>query len=263
MKLPGGTRRTAGAGDRNRGTVRRAFALAAGLTATLGLAQLGLAATERATNAQSNVLAGYNFGFYIGVPGAVSASIVVPKLNCSATRSSTTPSSTTPSAGTAIDPGVGIQSVNSYARLSLACSPQGVASYTPSLVVNGTTKNITSDRAQIGDTVEFAVSQSDAIVTVSVIDLTHKFNATSNGTGSGTGEGILAGDFPAVSGGTTLGVPNFGTLVFSSAVTNGYPLSSSGKQLQTDDLYSGSTLQIKTTASASNKEAFTTVFAHS
>jgi hypothetical protein len=257
VKLPGATRRTACAGDRNRGTVRRAFALAAGLAATLGLAQLGLAGTERAANAQSNVLAGYNFGFYIGVPGAVSASIVVPKLNCSATRSSTTTS-----AGTAIDPGVGIQSVNSYARLSLACSPQGAASYTPSLVVNGTTKNITSDRAQGGDTVEFAVSQSDAIVTVSVIDVTHKFNATSNGTGSGTGEGILAGDFPAVSGGTTLGVPSFGTLVFSSAVTNGYPLGSSGKQLQTDDLYSGSTLQIKTHASAGNKEAFTTVFAH-
>jgi hypothetical protein len=54
-----------------------------------------------------------------------------------------------------------------------------------------------------------------------------------------------------------------GTLVFSSAVTNGYPLGSSGTQLETDDLYSGSTLQIKATASASNKEAFTTVFAHS
>jgi hypothetical protein len=116
--------------------------------------------------------------------------------------------------------------------------------------------------AQVGDTVELAVSQSDTIVTVSVIDLMHKFNATSNGAGSGTGEAILAVDFPAVSGGTTLGVPSFGTLVFSSALTNGYPLSSSDKQLQTDGLYSSSTLQIKTTASAS-KEAFTTVFAHS
>ena len=128
----------------------------------------------------------------------MSAIIVVPKLNCNGTPRPP---------GSAIDAGVGIQSVNSYARLSLACTPHGVARYSPSLVVNGTAKNIASDRAQPGDTVEFAVSQSDAIVTVSVIDLTHKFIATSNGTGSGTGEGILAGDFPAVSGATTLGCP--------------------------------------------------------
>ena len=127
---------------------------------------------------------------YIGVPGAVSATIVVPKLNCKAT----------PPAGRSIYVGVGIQSVNSYARLYLACTPQGVARYYPSLVVNGTIKNIASDAAHAGDTIEFAVSQSDSQVTDSVIDMTHKFIVTSNGTGSGTGEGITAGDFPVVSG---------------------------------------------------------------
>ena len=114
--------------------------------------------------------------------------------------------------------------MNSYARLYLACTPQSVARYYPSLVVNGTIKNIASDAAHAGDTIEFAVSQSDSQVTDSVIDLTHKFIVTRNGTGSGTGEGITAGDFPVVSGSTTFGVPNFGTLAFSSALINGYPL---------------------------------------
>jgi Peptidase A4 family len=251
VKLPGLTARTARAG-RNERRTRRALALAVGLTAMLALAQLALAATERAASMPSTVLAGYDFTYYIGVPGNVSATIVVPKLSCMGT----------PSTGSAIDAGVGIQSVNSYARLALACTPQGVASYTPSLVVNGTTKNIASDRAQPGDTVVFVVSQSDTIDTVSVIDLTHKFNATSNGSGSGTGQGILAGDFPAVSGGTTLPVPNFGTLAFTAAVTNGYPLGDPvATYLQTDDLTVNSKVQIKTTISASNKEAFTTAFA--
>ena len=100
--------------------------------ATLGLAQPALAATAPVTSTQSTVFAGYNFANYIAVPGAVSATIVVPKLNCKAT----------PPAGSSIYVGVGIQSVNSYARLYLACTPQGVARYYPSLVVNGSIKNI-------------------------------------------------------------------------------------------------------------------------
>ena len=135
---------------RHGGMMRRALGLAAGLTATLGLAQPALAATAPVTSTQSTVFAGYNFANYIAVPGAVSAIIVVPKLNCKAT----------PPAGSSIYVGVGIQSVNSYARLYLACTPQRVARYYPSLVVNGTIKNIASDVAHPGDTIEFAVSQS-------------------------------------------------------------------------------------------------------
>ena len=153
----------------------------------------------------------------------MSAIIVVPKLNCKAT----------PSGGSSIYVGVGIQSVNSYARLYLACTPHRVARYYPSLVVNGTTKNIASDVARPGDTIEFAVSQSVSQVTGSVIDMTHKFIATSNGTGSGTSEGIMAGDFPVISGATS-GVPNFGTLAFSSALINGYPFGSAETGLQAD-----------------------------
>ena len=83
--------------------------------------------------------------------------------------------------------------------------------------------------------------------------------------GSGTGEGITAGDFPVVSGSTTFGVPNFGTLAFSSALINGYPFGSARTGLQADNLYASSTgpLQIKTTRSANNKEAFATLFRHS
>ncbi len=235
--------------------IRRALGFAAGLTATLGLAQPALAATAPITVTQSTVFAGYNFANYIGVPGAVSAIIVVPKLNCKATLS----------AGSSIYVGVGIQSVNSYARLYLACMPHHVARYYPSLVINGTTKNIPSDVAKAGDRIQFAVSQSDSQATGSVIDMTHKFVATINGNGSGTGEGIMAGDFPVVSGATTSRVPSFGTLVFSSALINGYPFGSAGTGLQADNLYasSGGLLQIKTTYSASNKEAFATVFQHS
>ncbi len=234
--------------------MRRALGFAAGLTATLGLVQPALAATAPVTSTKSNVFAGYNFPNYIAVPGAVSATIVVPKLNCKAT----------PSGGSSIYVGVGIQSVNSYARLYLACTSHRVTRYYPSLVVNGSTKNIASDGSRPGDTIEFAVSQGVSQVTVSVIDLTHKFIATSNGTGGGTSEGITAGDFPVTSGATT-GVPNFGTLAFSSALINGYPFGSAETGLQAVDLYATSTgvLQIKTTYSASNKEAFATVFEHS
>jgi hypothetical protein len=230
----------------------RALGPAAGLMATVGLAQPALAATV--TNTQSTVFAGYDFANYIAVPGAVSAVIVVPKLNCKAT----------PSAGSSMYAGVGIQSVNSYARLYLACTPRGVPRYYPSLVVNGSVKNIPSDVARAGDRIEFAVSQSDSQVTDSAVDLTHTFIATSQGAGSGTGEGVVAGDFPGVSGATST-VPNFGTLVFSSALINGYPFGSASPGLQTDNLYASSTgpLQIETAYSASNEEAFSTVFEHS
>jgi hypothetical protein len=225
-----------------------------GLMAAVRLAQPELAAMAPVTSTQSTVFAGYNFPNYIAVPGAVSATIVVPNLNCKAT----------PAGGSSIYVGVGIQSVNSYARLYLGCTPQHVARYYPSLLVNGSTKNIAGDVAHPGDTIEFAVSQSVSKVTDSVIDMTHKFIATSNGAGSGTSEGILAGDFPVASG-TTYSAPNFGTLRFSSALINGYPFGSAETGLQADNLSAGSTspLQIKTTYSPSDKEAFATVFEHS
>jgi hypothetical protein len=234
--------------------VLRTLGFAAGLTATLGLAQPALAAPTPVTRTQSTVFAGYDFANYIAVPGAVSAIIVVPKLNCHASSP----------AGSSIYVGVGIQSVNTYARLYLACTPHRVARYYASLLINGTTKNMASDLARPGDRIEFAVSQSVSIVTGSVIDLTHKFIATSNGSGSGTSEGIVAGDFP-VTPGATSGVANFGTVSFSSALINGYPFGAAETGLQVDNLYasSGGALQIKTTYSSSNKEAFTTVFQHS
>ncbi len=220
--------------------------------ATLGLVLLALAPAARAANVQSTSMAGYNFANYIGVPGAVNATIVVPRLNCRATPS-----------GSAIYVGVGIQSVSSYARLYLACTPRGAARYYPSLVVNGSIRNFAADAARTGDTIELAVSQSASQVTDSVVDVTHRFIASGNGGGSGTSEGILAGDFPATSGTTTAAVPSFGKLAFSDALINGYPFGSSGTGLQTDNLYASSTLQVKTTLSGRNKESFVTEFVHS
>jgi len=247
--------------------MRRSLGFFAGLAAALALTQPALASTaratkplaERAAHTRSTTLAGYDYNYYIGVPGAISAIIVVPKLKCTGT----------PAAGSAIYAGVGIQSVNSYARLTLACTAKGVAQYYPSLDVNGTIKNIGSDVAQAGDTVEFAVSQSSSKDTISVIDLTHKFMATSYGSGSGTGSGIIVGDFPGLSGSTTLGVPNFGTLTFTSALVNGLALgfapAAGSSGLQANDLSTSSTgpLQIKTNDIGSNKETFATVFKHS
>ena len=112
---------------------------AAGPAASFRLARPGFAATARPTTTKSTALAGYNIAYYIGVPGAVSAIVVVPKLNCTA-RSA---------AGSAMYAGVGIQSVNAYARLYLACAPHGVVRAYPSLVVNGSTKTIASDVARL------------------------------------------------------------------------------------------------------------------
>jgi hypothetical protein len=229
--------------------------LAAARTATLRPERSAFAATGKAATVRSTTLAGYNFANYIAVPGAVSAIIIVPKLNCKAT----------PPAGSSMYVGVGIQSVNSYARLYLACTPQGAASYYPSLVVNGSIKNVAGDVAQAGDKVEFAVSQSASQVTDSVIDVTHTFIATGTGSGSGTGAGITVGDYPVASGATTSGVPNFGTLEFIAALINGYPFGAASPGLQVDSLYASSTgpLEIQTTYSAINKETFKTVFKHS
>lgn len=222
---------------------------AAGLVTALALAQPALSSRERSTAARatSAAVAGLDFNGYIGVPGAVSATLVVPRLNCAAS----------PGTGSSLDVGVGIQSVNSYARLALACT-QGAAQYSPSLVVNGVVKNVPSDTAAAGDTIQLSVSQSVSQVTVSVVDVTHPFVATSNGSGGGTGQGIVAGDFPATAG----GVPDFGTLAFSSVVVNGYPLGSAGTGLQVLDLSAGSS-RITTSYSAAAKEAFATVFKHS
>ena len=95
--------------------------------------------------------------------------------------------------------------------------------------------------------------------------MTHQFVATANGTGGGTSEGVVAGDFPAVSGSTSLHVPNFGNLVFSDALINGYSFGSAETGLQADNLHasSGGVLQVKTTYSPSTREAFTTAFVHS
>lgn len=243
--------------NRPRITTRTAFGVVAGVAAMGALAQLALASTERASSVRaaggrSSTFAGLDLNGYIGVPGAVSAVIVVPKLDCAGT----------PSGGSAIDVGVGIQSVSSYARLELACTSQGAASYYPSLVVNGAGKRFPDNAAQAGDTVELAVSQSVSKVTVSVIDLTRRLIATSNGNGSGTSAGIAAGAFPAVSGSTSA-MPDFGTLNFSSALINGFPFGFAGKGLQVDDLAATGPLQIKTIYSNRNKEAFAVVFKHS
>ncbi len=256
VRMPAGTKvstvATGRIGTLRAGRMRSASALEAGLTARFGLAEPGLAATAHVASTRSTVFAGYDLANYIGVPGAVSATVVVPKLHCRIGAP----------AGSAIEVGVGLQSVTSYARLQLACTPPGVAHSYPSLVVNGSTRNFPRDLARAGDRVEFALSQSDSQVTVSVVDVTHRFIVTGNGTG--TGEGILIGDFPAVSGATMSGVPNFGTLAFSSALINGYPIGSTGTGLQVDNLYASSSgpLQIRTTYPVSNKEAFTTVFIH-
>jgi hypothetical protein len=222
--------------------------------ATVGLAPPVLATAVPPPSTQSTDFAGYDFAGYIAVPGAVSATIVVPELSCK----------TRPAAARSIYVGVGIQSVNSYARLYLACTPPGVARYYPSLIVNGGIDNFARDVAHPGDRVEFAVSQSVSQVTSSVIDMTHKFIATSRGAGSGTSEGVVAGDFPGASG-VTSAVPDFGTLVFSSALINGYPFGSASPGLQTDNLGTTSTgpVQIRTIYSTSNKEVFSTVFERS
>jgi len=224
------------------------------MAGALVVASPGLAVPTPVTSAQSTTFAGYNFAGYIAVPGTVTAVAVVPRLNCKAT----------PAAGSSIYVGVGIESVNSQARLYLACTPKHAARYYPSLLVGGTSRNFVRDLAQPGDRVEFEVSQSVSIVTCSVIDLTRKFVVTANGGGGGTSEGILAGDFPGVPGATSP-VPDFGTVAFSSALINGYPFGAAAPNLQTDNLQLSSPgpVQIKTVYSTSNKEIFSTVFKHS
>ena len=71
----------------------RSLGLLTALTVALALTQPAFASTtraasrsaERAANTRSTTLAGYDYNYYIGVPGAISAVIVVPKLSCTGT----------------------------------------------------------------------------------------------------------------------------------------------------------------------------------
>jgi hypothetical protein len=100
-----------------------------------GLAQDELSSRQRAANTPSTTWGGYIYSNYIGVPGAVSAVIVVPRLTCKAV----------PPAGLWIEFSVGIQSVNSSAGLYSTCTNKGAALYYPSLRVDGGITNYTSD----------------------------------------------------------------------------------------------------------------------
>ncbi|HZU60170.1 MAG TPA: G1 family glutamic endopeptidase [Solirubrobacteraceae bacterium] len=221
--------------------------VAAGLTIPTGAS---------AANSPNPNFAGYQFNNYVAVPATVSALIVVPKLKC------------TSGPERDIWPGVGIQSVSSFAGLDIFCK-NGKAHYFAYIEVQSKAKVFAADAAKPGDKVTFKVYESTAHVIGSAVDQTHAFTATKTGAGSGTGNGVQVGDRPVYLGAGKLGVPNFGSITFTKALANGATstpgpfgsLSPTAYNMFTTS--SSSPLQVQTNPFTSNKESFKTVFKHS
>jgi hypothetical protein len=153
---------------------------------------------------------------------------------------------------------------NSYATYSSAfvfvgCQ-NGAAQYFPALVVNGTETNYTSTALSAGDAIKLYASVSATAVKVKVTDVTKGITEKLIGSGA-SADAAYVGDSDWVSGGTLLGVPNFGKLRFTGCKVDGMTLASwSPTQYRR---VSGSTVQIATGALSSTGTAFTTSFKHS
>lgn len=228
----------------------------ASVVATM-VAGLAIPAGALAANTANTDFAGYDFANYVAVPAIVSATVVMPKLKCTAGPERD------------IWPGVGITSVNSFAGMDIFCK-NGKAHYYPFIEVQYVSKVYTAHTAHRGDKIAFKLTESTANVTATVVDETHKFTVTQTGAGSGTGYGLRVGDSSVYEGTRKFGVPNFGTLTFSHALANGSTstpgpfkaLGPSGFNMVTGPGTSGP-VQVKTNPFASNGETFATVFKHS
>lgn len=238
---------------------RRGFvvaAVAAIAPMVVGVATPGFAS---AANSRQVGFAGYEFQSFVAVPATVSATIVVPKLKCTAGPERD------------IWPGVGLASVSSFVGLDMFCK-NGKAHYSPLLVVQSVTQSYAADTAHPGDTVEFKMYEGTAQTVGTVVDKTHAFTVTKTGAGSGSGSGLMVGDDAVYFAGKKFGIPNFGTLTFSHALANGStstpgPFGSLGPTAYNMIAGSGGSpptaIQVLTDPLASSKETFKTVWKHS
>lgn len=239
------------------------FAIALGLATPAVASSSGRAARAVASSrpgaglrgvhtGKSDSFAGYSYQGGGEGTWTVTTHVVVPKLKCSS------------GAEKAIALSVGVYNVSGHASAAdlFAGCYKGKATYFPSLEVNGVTHNYVPLKAHPGDKVTLHVSQSAKRTVVSVKDVSRSgVSKTLHGAGSKQGSSPWVGTTGWVNPGL-LGVPKFGKIHYSGSTLDGTPFASAASVARWNR-YKGSTLQIETSAFASNHESFTTTFKHS
>lgn len=228
--------------------MRSRLAFAAALMAMLGLAASALAAAP--ANTKSTSYAGYIDTTSVG-HWTVSATIVVPKVTCTAGETRE------------VTPAVGVEATSnpSHVGLIVGCV-NGKVTYEAVLELSGITSYATATAIRPGDVIKLKVSLSTGD-SESIVDKTHTFKDSRQTPQGSMGSNPYVGDLGRSSSTGQLGVPSFGTVHFSAVLVNGAPLGASSSLTRYNRETSTGTLQIQTSALASNKEAFTTTFKHS
>jgi hypothetical protein len=226
--------------------MRSRLGFAAALMAMLGLAASALAAQA---NTKSTSYAGYIDTTSTG-HWTISATIVLPKVTCTAGETRE------------ITPSIGVESASapSHVGVVVGCA-NGKVTYQPVLELNGSTAYATATHMQAGDVVKLIVNLSSG-ASESIVDTTHTFKDTRQSPQGNMVDDPYVGDLARNLNGVLMRVPSFGTVHFSAVLVNGVPLGSSSSLTAYNRETSTGTLQIQTSAVASNKEAFTTTFKH-
>ena len=166
----------------------------------------------------SHTFAGYQTNVTTGSATSSAATFTVPKLSCT-------------TAARTIAPDVGVAENNfnsgSVAGVATECA-SGKAVYFPFLVADGTEADYTALHFAAGNVINLSASVTTTGITVQVTDVTTGVTVTNTITGAGASANAawIGDDAGSSSTGSLLGVPNFGTLTFTSCRIDGKALAS-------------------------------------
>ena len=194
--------------------------------------------------------AGYAAAVAPGSATSAAAQFKVPRLSCTA-------------ADRSIAPEV-LVAVNNFrsessAYLFVVCH-RGRAFYFPALDINGNEVNYAITSVRAGDVIKISAKVTTRATTVQVTDVTRRVTKRRTGAGARP-SAVLVGDDSVFLNTTRLGVPNFGTLTFTSCLVNGRALARS-HPVRDQRVNSRGILQIATGALSPAGTAFATHYRH-
>ena len=199
---------------------------------------------------KSTVFAGYQATVAAGSATSSAAQYKLPALTCKGANRAITPVA-----------GVGVNGNTTFSAAFVFTGCQsGKAAYFPALVINGSETNYTTTAFHAGNVIKVSTKVTTAGTTVSVTDATT--SVTKKRTGPGASSSVAyVGDSDWAVNGTILGVPNFGTLSFTSCSVDGKSLASSHPAKY--QRVNGTTVQIIPGPLSSTGTAFPTHYKHS
>jgi len=226
----------------------RSVAVVAAATAGLAMSWTGSAGAATLAHTHSPSFAGYEITV---VPTTATAAFKLPVLVCTSVNGGIVPSLdfTNFTTGEFTGVGVFVQCIN------------GTPTYGALAEINDRFSYL-SQTLNPGDAIRVSLSTSASRTTVTVADTTRKSAVKDSVFGPGGG-----GSFTGFSvGDSTIGSPSepivqFGKLTIGQAKVNGLSLAAAGPN-SISDLYSGSTLQIRTGALSASGTSFATTFVH-